>query len=176
MIKQSSSSGSKLKWASYLKSLFTKSSGCSDEYSAAADQRSILKAKQCANGHCKIAKNSAPFGEIKYKKDNNLVEDHRGGGHRRSFSGAFKRLSKPKTSSSSSSSTSCSSANLNRHVFKRSISSSSEIESPIQAAIAHCKRSQHYSRQIANELAFCSISASSRVVYDDQERPGLCRG
>ncbi|KAI3470697.1 hypothetical protein Pfo_027360 [Paulownia fortunei] len=188
LIKQSSSIGSKLKWA-YLKSLFAKSSGCSDEYSAAAssntaDQRPLPNAKQCANGHSKTSKNAAPFGQIKYNmkisslgnKDNNLVEDHRGGGHRRSFSGAFKRLSKPKTSSTSSSAPS--SANMNRQVFKRSSSSSSELENPIQAAIAHCKRSQQqlYSRQIANELSFCSISAASRVIYDDQERPGLCRG
>lgn len=115
-----------MKWTSYLKSLFGKSSGCSDERSAAADQRT--------------------------PKESNL-----GGGHRRSFSGAFRRLSKPKTSSSSSKA-----VNLSRSVCK-----SSEIDSPIQAAIAHCKRSQN-SRQsnIGDELAFSSISASSTRLYD----------
>ncbi|KAL8518270.1 hypothetical protein ACS0TY_009583 [Phlomoides rotata] len=138
MIKQPS----KMKWTSYLKSLFGKSSGCSDEHSAAADQR------QFANGGGGSAKKPAPFGQIKCGKENS--------GHRRSFSGAFKRLSKAKTASSA--------VNLNRSFCKRSIGTSSEIDSPIQAAIAHCKRSQN-SRQIGDE--FCSInSASSRRLCD----------
>ncbi|KAK4425194.1 putative membrane-associated kinase regulator 4 [Sesamum alatum] len=172
LIKQSSSIGSKLKWG-YLKSLFTKSSGCSDDC-CAAGERPLPKAKQRANGYSKSVE---PFGKINYDKDSNFVEEHRrGGSHRRSFSGAFKRLSKPKTSAISASNSS--SDNCNRQCFKRSSSASSELENPIQAAIAHCKRSQQqlYSRQMANELGFCSVSASSRVIYDEQERPGLCRG
>lgn len=164
MIKQSSSSSSsKIKWTSFIKSLFTKSSGCTNEHSAAADHTHFSKSKQSFNSHCK--NNSAPFGQIKYNKHSNLVEDQRGR-HRKSFSGAIKRLSKPKsstTSSSSSTSTSTAPASINLLVLKRSISSSPEIESPIQAAIAHCKRSQN-SRQIADEARFCSISASSRGV------------
>lgn len=173
MIKQSSSSSSsKIKWTSFIKSLFTKSSGCTNEHSAAADHTQFSKSKQSFNSHCK--NNSAPFGQIKYHKHSNLVEDQRGR-HRRSFSGAIKRLSKTKSSTTSSSSSSTSTANINLLVLKRSISSSPEIESPIQAAIAHCKRSQN-SRQIADEARFCSISASSRGVCDDQERVGVCRG
>lgn len=93
---------SKLKWASYLKSLFTKSSAdCSDQCSAPSS------------------------------------------GHRRSFSGAFKRISKIKTTLSDSSLTSgCSADHSNRHVLKRCSSSSLEMDNPIQGAIAHCKRSQ----------------------------------
>ncbi|KAL2230277.1 UNVERIFIED_CONTAM: putative membrane-associated kinase regulator 4 [Sesamum indicum] len=174
LIKQSSSSsiGSKLKWT-YLKSLFTKSSGCSDDC-CAAGERPLPKAKQHGNGYSKSVE---PFGKIKYNKGSNFVEEHRrGGSHRRSFSGAFKRLSKPKTSAISPSNSS--SENCNRQAFNSNSSSSSELDNPIQAAIAHCKRSQQqlYSRQIANELGFCSVSASSRVIYDEQERPGLCRG
>ncbi|KAK6145324.1 hypothetical protein DH2020_022144 [Rehmannia glutinosa] len=134
----------KLKWAYNLKSLFTKSSGCSNEHSAAA----FNNAKQCvANAHhSKTTKND--------KRSNTLVV----GGHRRSFSGAFKSLSKTNKTWSISSSTSTS-AN-----FKTSNSSSSELDNPIQAAIAHCKKSQ-----IANEHALYAI-------YDDQERSPLCRG
>ncbi|KAH6761968.1 hypothetical protein C2S52_019401 [Perilla frutescens var. hirtella] len=158
----SSSSSSKIKWTTYIKSLFTKSSGCTNEQSAAAaaaEYSQFSKANQSFN---KNSKNSAPFGQIKYRKNFNLVEDE-GGRHRRSFSGAIKGLSKTKSSMKSSSSSTSISAknNLNLVVFKRSISSAAtEIESPIQGAIAHCKRSQN-SRQIADEGRFCSISGSS---------------
>ncbi|XP_057789055.1 probable membrane-associated kinase regulator 4 [Salvia miltiorrhiza] len=151
MIKQSSSSSSsRIKWTSYIKSLFTKSSGCTSQHSAAA----VSKARN--DNQSKYAKKLAPFGQIKYDKNDNLVEDQRGR-HRRSFSGAIKQLSKPK-SSTTASSTPTSTSSLNLLALKRSISSSSEVESPIQAAIAHCKRSQK-SRQIAEE-----------------ERVAVCRG
>ncbi|KAL1559464.1 putative membrane-associated kinase regulator 4 [Salvia divinorum] len=130
MIKQSSSSpSSKVKWTSYIKSLFTKSSGCTS-----MSQHSAAEVSKAKNEHIK---NAAPFGQIKY---NNLVDDQRGR-HRRSFSGAIKQLSKPKCSTTASST-----SNLNLQALKRSIGSSSEVESPIQAAIAHCKRS-HKARE-----------------------------
>ncbi|KAG6418599.1 hypothetical protein SASPL_120803 [Salvia splendens] len=122
MIKQSSSSpSSKIKWTSYIKSLFTKSSGCTS-----MSQHSATDVSKAKNEHIK---NVAPFGQIKYNEDQR-------GRHRRSFSEAIKQLSKRK----------CSTSNLNVLALKRSIGSSSEVESPIQAAIAHCKRS-HKARE-----------------------------
>ncbi|KAL7109025.1 hypothetical protein ACP275_06G150200 [Erythranthe tilingii] len=159
--------GSKLKWA-YLKSLFT-TSGC-----AAVDQSQHLpKVKHyCHKSSAKVNTHAPPppqaFGQIKSKKKtsssdnynnniakkenttNNLVEGHHR--HRRSFSGAFKRISKTKTKKSSSSSTNSCTADSKRCGG----GSSSEIDSSIQAAIAHCKRSH----KVDKERAFCSISAS----------------
>ncbi|KAL3838107.1 hypothetical protein ACJIZ3_022698 [Penstemon smallii] len=139
----------KLKWA-YVKSFFSiKSAGCSNNQISAAE---VPKAKYCADfEHSKVRNKSSgnvPFGQIKY--NNNLMEDYYSkSSHRRSFSGAFKMFSKHKKILSSS--TSCSSSNIvDDNVMKRSSSSSSssnvvvssEHENPIQAAIAHCKRSQ----------------------------------
>lgn len=176
---KNSSLGSKLKSSrTYLKSFFSKS-GCSNEYSAAAS-RNIEK------GPLPIVKEAKkePFGQIHrgnanskgVKKENHL--------HRRSFSGAIKRFSTAKSSSSSfSSSTSgslsaSSSNNSNEfqemHFFKRSTNSYSDIENSIQAAIAHCKNSHHSTKTIS-DIGVCSLSAS-KVIIEEQERPGLCRG
>ncbi|KAK9126884.1 hypothetical protein Scep_015730 [Stephania cephalantha] len=112
-----------------------------------------------------------------------------GGGHRRSFSGAIiKRCSatnkSPFSTSSSSNSSGSSSFSLSNansssssgfhdlHLLKRSSSDSSEIESSIQGAIAHCKKSQ----QLFNKGGICSLSASMIAACEDQERPPLCRG
>ncbi|KAG8365816.1 hypothetical protein BUALT_Bualt17G0011200 [Buddleja alternifolia] len=115
--KSSNSCSNKFKWAAYLKSLFTKSKTVSDQTQLQVPVPKA-KAKQC--GHDK------PFGHIKYNNQTPSV----GHAHRRSFSGAFKTLSiKTKFASNPTP------ANL-----KRSSSSSSELENPIQAAIAHCKR------------------------------------
>lgn len=157
----SSSSSSKSKWTTYIKSLFAKSSGCTSQHNAAA----ISKSKQSFVDQSKYAKNLAPFGQIKYSKHDGLVDDQRGR-HRRSFSGAIKQLSKPKfsavvsltSSSTSTTSTSIKPNNMKLLSLKRSISSSSEIENPIQAAIAHCKMSQ-----------------KSRLI-GEEERVGVCRG
>ncbi|XP_055804943.1 probable membrane-associated kinase regulator 4 [Solanum dulcamara] len=183
---KNSSLGSKLKSSrTYLKSFFSKS-GCSNEYSAAAS-RNIEK------GPFPIVKEAKkePFGQIHrgsanskgVKKENDHDQDIRGR-HRRSFSGAIKRFSTAKSSSSSfSSSTSgslsaSSSNNSNEfqemHFFKRSTNSYSDIENSIQAAIAHCKNSQH-SRKTISDIGVCSLSAS-KVIIEEQERPGLCRG
>ncbi|KAL7147997.1 hypothetical protein ABFS83_06G149100 [Erythranthe nasuta] len=163
--------GSKLKWA-YLKSLFT-TSGC-----AAVDQsqQHLPKVKHYSHKSSAKVNTHAPpppppaFGQIKSKQKksssdynnniakkenttNNLVEGHHHHNrHRRSFSGAFKRISKTKKSSSSSSSTNSGTADSKRCGG----GSSSEIDSSIQAAIAHCKRSQ----KLDKERTFCSISAS----------------
>ncbi|MCD7461451.1 hypothetical protein HAX54_046168 [Datura stramonium] len=186
---KNSSFGSKLKSSrSYLKSFFFKS-GCSSEYSAAAS-------KTINKGPFPIAKEAKkePFGQIPrgansskgFKKENDRDQDIRGR-HRRSFSGAIKRFSTAKSSSSSfSSSTSGSSSasssnNSNEfqemHFFKRSSSTYSEIENSIQAAIAHCKNSQQQfnSRKTISDIGVCSLSAS-KVINEEQDRPGLCRG
>ncbi|CAI9773104.1 unnamed protein product [Fraxinus pennsylvanica] len=175
LIKQSTI-GSKLKASqAYLKSLFTKSS-CSVESSRnIVCEGSISKAKKCALQHSKTSKN-IPFGQIQTKCQ------------RKSFSGAIKRTSKAKSSALSSSSNSSnsglSSSSTDSNGFQetkflnRSISGKSELENSIQAAIAHCKRSHQQeisSRKTVSDLGFCSMSAS-RVVFDDQERPELCRG
>ncbi|KAM7499222.1 hypothetical protein LguiA_023636 [Lonicera macranthoides] len=199
LIKQSSL-GSKLKASrAYLKGLFSKS-GCPEEYPASAARNMDKGSTPKANGYLKNYGNvekKSTFGQI--QKENHqlsttvkrsfnkekVAED--GGGrhrHRRSFSMAIKRLStiKPSASYSSVSSSSSSSSTSNGlqelQVLKRSSSSSnSEIENSIQSAIAHCKRSQQqfYSRKTLSEVGFCSLSAS-KIVCEDHERQGLCRG
>ncbi|OIT40751.1 PREDICTED: probable membrane-associated kinase regulator 4 [Nicotiana attenuata] len=181
---KNSSFGSKLKSSrAYVKSFFSKSS-CSNEYSANVDKGSVpIMAKE------------EPFGQIQkgayskgMNKENVVEQDHRGR-HRRSFSGAIKRFSTAKSSSSSTSSftsssgsSSASSSNNSNefqdmHFFKRSSSAYSEIENSIQAAIAHCKNShqQFDSRKTISDIGVCSLSAS-KVIIEEQERPGLCRG
>uniref|UniRef100_A0A3Q7GQ79 Membrane-associated kinase regulator 4 n=1 Tax=Solanum lycopersicum TaxID=4081 RepID=A0A3Q7GQ79_SOLLC len=184
---KNSAFGSKLKSSrSYLKSFFSKS-GCSNEYSAAAS-------RNIAKGPFPIAKEAKKesFGQIHrggsnskgVKKENDRDHQEIRGRHRRSFSGAIKRFSTAKSSSSSfSSSTSgslsaSSSNNSNEfqemHFFKRNNNSYSDIENSIQAAIAHCKNSQH-ARKTISDIGVCSLSAS-KVITKEQERPGLCRG
>ncbi|XP_059628203.1 probable membrane-associated kinase regulator 4 [Cornus florida] len=193
-----SSLGSKLKASgAYFKSFFSKS-GCSDESCTSAarnlDEESVLNTKEFLNKDMNMTK-KAPFGQIQkdtyqmpitvtrsFNKEQ-IAADGRGR-HRRSFSGAIKRLSTVKSSSSSSSSgssSSSSSSNSNEfhelQFFKRSGSVKSDIENSIQGAIAHCKRSQQqpHLRKTASEVGFYSLSAS-KIVCEDQERPGLCRG
>ncbi|KAL6952742.1 hypothetical protein U1Q18_050721 [Sarracenia purpurea var. burkii] len=188
--------GSKLKASkAYFKSLFSKS-GCSDEFCDAApriiDEGSISKSKE--NTNYKFAKannNKIPFGQIQrvghqmpaavtrsFSKEK-IGAGGGGAGHRRSFSGAFKRFSTTKSfSSSSSSSSSCNNSNgfLETKFLRRSSSVSSDIENSIQGAIAHCKRSQReFHSTTATEVGFYSSSAS-RIIYEDQQRPRLGRG
>ncbi|XP_019150900.1 PREDICTED: probable membrane-associated kinase regulator 4 [Ipomoea nil] len=198
LMKQSSLS-SKLKASrAYLKSLFVKSS-CSSQSSAAAS-RMINKglAPQANEGcktHAKVAKKE-PLGQIQrggcqtssslaksFNKENPSGDE--GGHHRRSFSAAFKRISTTtKISSSVTSSSGCSSASSSNNsngfqelqFFKRSASAYSDIENSIQAAIAHCKRSQQqlHSTNTVTDLGICSMSAS-KVTCEEQERPALCQ-
>ncbi|KAJ8759884.1 hypothetical protein K2173_009985 [Erythroxylum novogranatense] len=197
IIKQSSSIGSKLKASrAYLKSLFGRS-GCSADSCAAAtkvaDEGTVSRAKESMNRHVKAGKKN-PFGQIqreKYQLSTNAsqklskeTEDGSGRLHRRSFSMSIKRhsitkLSLSSSSSGSSSSSSSSSTNSIRSTelpfLKRSSSTNSEIENPIQGAIAHCKQSQQLSqaRKTASELGFYSFSTSK---IENQERSVLCRG
>ncbi|KAK3011881.1 hypothetical protein RJ639_034684 [Escallonia herrerae] len=195
LIKQSSL-GSKLKASrAYLKSLFSKS-GCSDDYSAAfsrnKNQGSVSEARESVSNYVKVAKKT-PSGQIQrdryqmttttsrsFKKEK--VAEKGVGCHRRSFSGAIKRFSATKFVSSSSGSPSSSissnsSGSSESNVRTRSGSLTTEIESSIQSAIAHCKNSQQqlHSRKTLSDVGFCSLSAS-RIVCDDQERQELCRG
>ncbi|XVE75264.1 hypothetical protein DITRI_Ditri12bG0081300 [Diplodiscus trichospermus] len=197
LIKQSSI-GSKLKASrAYLKSLFGKS-GCSDESCAAAkvaDEGSVSKAKERLDRYMKSTK-KIPFGQIHQDKyqisaalmrsfDKAKITEDNANRHRRSFSLAIKRHSTKRSSSSSSSSGSSSSSSSNAsngfqylQFLKRSSSVNTEIESPIQGAIAHCKQSQRLmrSRKTISEVGFYSLSASSITACEDQERPDLCRG
>ncbi|EPS69717.1 hypothetical protein M569_05053 [Genlisea aurea] len=144
----------------YLRSLFTKSGGgCSDEIIASGNnpKEAQNSQKEEDESYPKTSKKkpsypTATISSILKNMDRNggTVEDIT---HRRSFSGAIKRRPPAalclSTSSSSSSSSSCSSsANASvgfqdaKQFFLRRSSSATEIENSIQAAIAHCKRSQ----------------------------------
>lgn len=196
LIKQSSF-GSKLKASrAYLKSFFGKS-GCSDDSCTAAtkvaDEGTVSKARASMNKYVKAAKKT-PFGQIQKEKyqmsttamrnvnKQQVTEDCSGRLHRRSFSMAIKRHSTNKFSSSSGSSSSSSSTTSNGFkalpFLKRSSSVNSEIENPIQGAIAHCKQSQQmfHPRKAVNEVGFYSLSASKIANCEDQEILDLCRG
>ncbi|KAJ7972493.1 Membrane-associated kinase regulator 4 [Quillaja saponaria] len=184
----------------YLKSLFRKSD-CSDRTCANAacsnvGARKESKGKDCLNKCLKVARKN-PFDIIDdneaqitrslmkaIKRD--MIEDGLIS-HRKSFSGVIQRHSANTSSSgsysSSSSSSSSSSFSFSSNGFydlqllKRSSTADSEIESSIEGAIAHCKQSQHQlcsSRRTANEIGFCSLSASRIAASGDLESPGLC--
>ncbi|XP_050210743.1 probable membrane-associated kinase regulator 4 [Mercurialis annua] len=187
IIKQSSI-GSKLKASrAYLKSLFGKS-GCSAESCTAAtkvaDEGTITRVKESLM-RCERPTKKIPFGQI--QKINRDVGES-GRLHRRSFSMAIKRHSTAKSSSSSSTSSSgsSSSSSINTNgvyvlpFLKRSSSVNAEVENPIQGAIAHCKQSQSQqifcSRKSATEIGLYSLSASKLAIYEDHEKPELCRG
>ncbi|CAN1257788.1 Probable membrane-associated kinase regulator 4 [Linum perenne] len=158
---KSSGLGSKLKAPrAYLKALFGKS-GCSDESSAArvADEGTLSKASKESK--------KAPLGQIQKEKyqlvpsttalpvnKQKTAEDCSGSRlHRRSFSLAIKWNSSASLSGSSSSSslssTSSSNGSSGLPYLKRSTSViSTEVENPIQGAIAHCKQSQESFNQL----------------------------
>ncbi|WOH12294.1 hypothetical protein DCAR_0831796 [Daucus carota subsp. sativus] len=190
LIKQSSI-GSKMKAShSYLKSLFNKS-GCSNECSAAAAirERTTPLAKECADNYTKVEREA--FGKIHTSKHkistkrslkNGQIPQIGGGHHRRSFTGAIKRLSTTKSSSLSSSvgslsssSSSTSNGSQESQSFKLNGSSYSDIENSIQSAIAHCKSSQQLnSRKDTSTIEVYSFP-SSRIMYEDRERFELCQ-
>ncbi|KAK8534792.1 hypothetical protein V6N13_096953 [Hibiscus sabdariffa] len=159
----------------YLKSVFGKSS-CSYESAAATkdgNRATIPNPKS----------KRSQFIQMNQDKGKKLVDNCTGNGrsnlHRRSFSMAIKRHSstnKSSTSSSSSSSSSNSNSFQSLQSLKRSGSVNAKIESPIQGAIAHCKRSQMSSRMPTGEAGFFPLSASNMAVSEDQERPDLWRG
>ncbi|KAG4127487.1 hypothetical protein ERO13_D10G218300v2 [Gossypium hirsutum] len=169
---------SKLKASrAYLKALFGKS-GCTDESSDAAkdgNQTTVSKPKR---------RNNADKGKLVDNSDGNGNSNR----HRRSFSTtATKGYSLTNKSSTSSPSSSSSSSNSNGsngfpylQFLKRSSSVNTEIENPIQGAIAHCKRSQSQkmmaSTKIVGEVGYYSLTASNIPVFEEQDRPDHCRG
>ncbi|KAE8099474.1 hypothetical protein FH972_017455 [Carpinus fangiana] len=166
--------GQKLKTSrAYLKSFFSKS-GCADESSAKAASNveaeivSKPKGRDCQNKYMTGAKKN-PSGKIDDEKchlsntfmksiDREMLEDGFNT-HRRSFSGVIQRHSATKSSSSSTSSSGSSSFSFGSNslydlqLLKRSCSASSEIETSIEGAIAHCKQShQLFSSTIASRV------------------------
>ncbi|PHT72002.1 hypothetical protein T459_22787 [Capsicum annuum] len=185
-----------------LKSLFNKST-CSDHQ----QQVSSNGTKDCSNKYIKVCKRT-PFGHIgKCTTHNNsptlasVIRDIESStneadnvnSHRRSFSAAIKKHSPTKCLSSSSSNGSCSSSNgsssssfsLNSNGFyelnflKRSSSATTEIEGSIEAAIAHCKKSQELCNPkrkfIEADQGINSLSISKIAATEIQERQDLCR-
>ncbi|XP_047335315.1 probable membrane-associated kinase regulator 3 [Impatiens glandulifera] len=159
LLKQSSFGQRLMSSRSYFKSLFTTrsiSSSSSVEKPISVDSKIIKK-----NPFLQIGKSTFPISVEAITT------------HRKSFSGAIKRHSPTKclsssfssTDSSSSSSSNSSSSSISirsmgfheLQLLKRSCSANSELESSIEGAIAHCKKSQHH---------FNSMTA----VSEDKER------
>ncbi|KAL0336861.1 UNVERIFIED_CONTAM: putative membrane-associated kinase regulator 4 [Sesamum calycinum] len=147
----------------YLKSLFTKSV-CSNEICTKADCNAVAASLSKAEAH--ISRASCPKIATTAKNEEGIE----GKVQRRSFSGAIKRRSPIKclsssssncssgaSSSSSSSSFSFSSNRFYELQFLRSSTSAPEIEVSIDAAIAHCKRSQQIFHSRNSEHSLCSI-------------------
>jgi len=108
-------------------------------------------------------------------------------GHRRSFSSVIIRYSSPNKPSSVSSS-SCSSSNSSSFsipssndssvgpVLRRSSSASSEMDNPIQGAIAYCKKSQQLAsvRKSASDAGFRFMSSSaSKIAAESEDTEGI---
>lgn len=188
LIKQSSF-GSKLKASrAYLKGLFGKS-GYSDESCKAAakvaDEDSVSQAKGHMHKYTEAAKTN-PRREVLKEKyqiptasvrsfDSEKITEKNARHHRRSFSLAIRRQPTKWFSPSSSSDSSLSSTNSSNgyqalSYLKRSNSVNSEIENPIQGAIAHCKQSQKQARKAVSEVGFYSLPTSRISICEDQER------
>ncbi|XP_039036082.1 probable membrane-associated kinase regulator 4, partial [Hibiscus syriacus] len=161
---------SRLKTSKSYLNVFLGKSGCSNETSAAS-------ATKDGNKVCiPIPKsNQSQLGRIDSDKGRKLADNR----HRRSFSMAIKRFSSMNKSSTSSSSSSSLSSNSNGFQYlqflRRSSSVNAEMESPIQGAIAHCKRSPMSSKRSLGDGLY-SLSASNIAVSEGQERPDLWRG
>lgn len=177
-----------------LKSLFNKST-CSLDH-----QQQVPK--ECSNKYIKVCKRT-PFGHIGKCTHSptlaSMIRDNEGEGvhednvnstHRRSFSAAIKKhsptkcLSSSSSNGSTSSSSSSSSFSLNSNGFyelnflKRSSSVTTEIEGSIEAAIAHCKKSQKLcnpKRKLNEAEGIHSMSISKIKATEIQERSDLCR-
>ncbi|ONM36596.1 probable membrane-associated kinase regulator 4 [Zea mays] len=110
-------------------------------------------------------------------------------GHRRSFSSIIIRYSSSNKTSSVSSSSSCSSSNSSSFsipssngsggvgpVLRRSSSASSEMDNPIQGAIAYCKKSQQLAsvRKSASDAGFRFMSSSaSKIAAESEDADGI---
>jgi hypothetical protein len=191
--------GNKLKAPkAYLKSIFTngntKSAVSDDKYTSS-------KHKEYSNGYLKPWKKN-PFGQIRRERciasstncddpTKQIVLGDEERGHRRSFSSAIIRNSLNKSSFSSVSS-SCSSSNCSSFscassngsgpagtepVLRRSSSANSEMENPIQVAIAYCKKSQQLAsvRKSMSDAGFCFVTGT-KIAADcrELEEEDLC--
>ncbi|KAE9619458.1 hypothetical protein Lalb_Chr02g0153321 [Lupinus albus] len=183
--------GQKLKASkTYLKSLFSKS-GCSNNSCASAKANNVgaekkPRCKECENKYLKIKKNHVDISD-KHHISYAVIEDEFIT-HRKSFSGVAQRHCAKKCSSlsasSSGSSSSSSSFSLSSssyydlQLFKRSISSNSELESSVEGAIAHCKESQMQkcsskNVQDGNGTMICSQFVSKIALSGNQEMASL---
>jgi hypothetical protein len=173
--------GLKLKASkAYIKTIFAAKGGNPD------DKNGTSRENELSNEQFKTWKKN-PFGHIKSSRyiaspignsatlGSKLKEDECG--HRRSFSSVIIRYSSSNKASSASSS-SCSSSNSSSFsipssndsgigpVLRRSSSASSEMDNPIQGAIAHCKKSQQLAsvRKSASDAGFRFMSSSASKI------------
>uniref|UniRef100_A0A0D9V7J5 Membrane-associated kinase regulator 4 n=1 Tax=Leersia perrieri TaxID=77586 RepID=A0A0D9V7J5_9ORYZ len=177
--------GLKLKASkAYLKTIFATKAGNSDH------KTSTPSANDLSNVQFKSWRKN-PFGQIRSRRyiaspisnsvtlGGKLKQDECG--HRRSFSSVIIRYSSSNKTSSASSS-SCSSSNSSSTlssndsgvgpVLRRSSSASSEMDNPIQGAIAYCKRSQQLAsvRKSASDAGFRFMSSSaSRIAAESED-------
>lgn len=173
--------GLKLKASkAYLKTIFATKAGNPDGKSCAPT------ANEFSSAQFKTSRKN-PFGQIRSNRyiaspvsnsttpGGKLKEDECG--HRRSFSSVIIRYSSSNKTSSASS-LSCSSSNSSTSsipssndsgvgpVLRRSSSVSSEMDNPIQGAIAYCKKSQQLAsvRKSASDAGFRFMSSSASKI------------
>ncbi|CAO2171981.1 unnamed protein product [Urochloa humidicola] len=182
--------GLKLKASkAYLKTIFATKGGNPD------DKNGVPRADELSNVQFKTWKKN-PFGHIRSNRyiaspiSNRTTlgsELKEAAGHRRSFSSVIIRYSSSNKPSSVSSST-CSSSNSSSFsipssadsgvepVLRRSSSASSEMDNPIQGAIAYCKKSQQLAsvRKSASDAGFRFMSSSaSKIAAESEDAEGI---
>lgn len=183
--------GFKLKASkAYLKTIFATKGG--NTY----DKNGVPRANELSNTQFTTWRKN-PFGHIRSKRyiaspvststtvGGKFKEDECG--HRRSFSSVIIRYSSSNKTSSVSSS-SCSSSNSSSFsmpssndsgvepVLRRSSSACSEMDNPIQGAIAYCKKSQQLAlvRKSASDAGFRFMSSSaSKIAAESEETEGI---
>lgn len=177
--------GLKLKASkAYLKTIFAAKAGDPE------DKGGAPRANEFSTTHVKSWRKN-PFGQIRSNRYTTspisnsatlvgkLKEDECG--HRRSFSSVIIRYSSSNKTSSASSSSS-SSSNSSSYipssndsglgpVLRRSSSASSEMDNPIQGAIAYCKKSQQLAsvRKSASDAGFRFMSSSVSKIAAESE-------
>ncbi|KAL6616338.1 hypothetical protein ACP70R_038608 [Stipagrostis hirtigluma subsp. patula] len=176
--------GLKLKASkAYLKTIFATKGGNPD------DKNGAPRAYEHSNAQFKTWRKN-PFGNVRSNRyiaspvsnsstlGSKIKEDECG--HRRSFSSVIIRnsssnktssVSSSSCSSSNSSSFSIPSSNDSGPVLRRSSSASSEMDNPIQGAIAYCKKSQQLAsvRKSASDAGFRFMSSSASKIAAESE-------
>nr|CAB3474743.1 unnamed protein product [Digitaria exilis] len=176
--------GLKLKASkAYLKTMFATKGG------NPGDKNGVSRADELSDAQFKTWRKN-PFGHIRSNSNrttlgSKLKEDEYG--HRRSFSSVIIRYSSSSKPSSVSSS-SCSSSNSSSFsipsstdssigpVLRRSSSANSEMDNPIQGAIAYCKKSQQLAsvRKSASDAGFRFMSSSaSKIAAESEDAEGI---